>query len=132
MKWQEFEEFVREVFNKHGYETKFRVVFKDSEGRGEIDVVAERFGLILAIDAKKYTEGWHRTSALKTQARKHVDRCKRFSELKGSEVIPIIVSFIDDSIFYHSGCIVVPFEKLNDFLLNIHAYLIDFNESEDR
>jgi len=127
MKWQEFEEFVREVFNEHGYETDFRVVFKDKEGKTEIDVVAEKFGRVVAIDAKKYSESWHRTSALKCQARKHAERCERFSKLRGKEVIPVMVSFIDDSIFYHSGCIVVPIDKLNDFLLNIDAYLAEFD-----
>ena len=126
MRWQDFEEFVRDIFNEHGYETRFRVIFTDSEGKSEIDVVAEKFGKIIAIDAKKYSKGWYRTSALKNQARKHFDRCKRFSRLKGDEVIPVIVSFIDDSVFYHSGCIVIPIDKLNDFLLNIDAYLAEF------
>jgi Holliday junction resolvase-like predicted endonuclease len=130
MRWQEFEEKVKEIFDRHGYETKFRLIFRDSNGKGEIDVVAEKFGLVLGIDAKKYAEHWHRASTLKKQAEKHAERCTRFGKLKGKDVIPVIVSFIDDSIFYHSGCIVVPFEKLNDFLLNIHAYMLEFAESE--
>lgn len=126
MKWQEFEEFVKKVFDEHGYETDFRVVFTDSEGKSEIDIVAEKFGRIIAIDAKRYSEGWYRASAIKTQAKKHVDRCERFSRLRKADIIPVIVSFIDDSIFCHSGCIVVPVDKLNDFLLNIEAYLAEF------
>ncbi|MFO7968086.1 MAG: restriction endonuclease [Archaeoglobaceae archaeon] len=126
MKWQEFEEFVKSVFDSHDFQTSFRVVFKDDEGKSEIDVVAHKFGLVIAIDAKKYSEWWHRSSALKRQAEKHVDRCDRYSHIIEEDVIPIIVSFIDDEIFDHWGCIVVPIEKLNDFLLNIHAYLDEF------
>ncbi len=126
MKWQEFEEFVKGVFDSHDFHTKFRVVFSDAEGKSEIDVVAHKFGLVIAIDAKKYSEWWYRSSALKRQAEKHVDRCDRYSRFVGGKVIPIIVSFIDDEIFDHWGCIVVPIEKLNDFILNIHAYLDEF------
>jgi Holliday junction resolvase-like predicted endonuclease len=126
MRWQDFEEFVQEIFNKHGYETQFRVVFRDEEGKSEIDVIAEKFGKIIAIDAKKYSEGWYRVSALKSQARKHFNRCRRFSRLKRSDVIPVIVSFIDDSLFLHSGCIVIPIDRLNDFILNIDTYLAEF------
>lgn len=126
MKWQEFEEIVKQVFDENGYETSFRVVFKDTEGKSEIDVVAEKYGRIIAIDAKNYSKGWHRASAIKNQAVKHLDRCIRYSRLKGRGVMPVIVSFIDDSIFFHSGCLIVPFEKLNDFILNIHRYSSEF------
>lgn len=129
MSWQEFEKFVKEIFDSHDFQTSFRVVFKDEEGKSEIDVVARKFGLVIAIDAKKYSEWWHRSSALKRQAEKHLERCDRYSQIIEEEVIPIIVSFIDDQIFEHWGCIVVPIEKLNDFLLNIHAYLDGFRRS---
>ncbi|MFP3908649.1 MAG: restriction endonuclease [Archaeoglobaceae archaeon] len=129
MSWQEFEELVKGVFDSHDFHTKFRVVFKDERGKSEIDVVAQKFGLVIAIDAKKYSEWWHRSSALKRQAEKHLERCERYSQFTGEEVIPIIVSFIDDQIFDHWGCIVVPMEKLNDFLLNFYAYLDDLGYS---
>jgi len=124
--WQEFEEKVKSILEGHGYETKFRVIFKDETGRAEIDVVAEHFGLILAIDAKRYTKRWYRVSALKKQSEKHVERCKRYEKLTGKKVIPIVVSLIDDQIVFHGGCIVIPFDSLNDFLLNLHYYLAEF------
>ncbi len=124
--WQEFEEVVKDVLESHGFDTMFRVVFKDEEGRGEIDVVAERFGVTLAIDAKRYTERWYRKSAIKREAEKHAKRCKRYSKLEGKTVVPVIVSFVDDDVVEHEGCIVVPFRAINDFLLNLEAYLVDF------
>jgi len=124
--WQEFEEVVRDILESHGFETRFRVVFRDEKGRGEIDVVAERFGVILAIDAKRYTERWYRKSAIRREAEKHVERCRRYSRLEGREVVPVIVSFVDDEVVEHGGCIVVPFRAINDFLLNLEAYLVDF------
>jgi|Deesub1362A_J573_1020465.scaffolds.fasta_scaffold00065_70 hypothetical protein len=124
--WQEFEEKVKAILESNNFKTDFRVVFKDEEGRAEIDVVAEKFGLILAVDAKRYNRGWQRRSALKREAQKHMDRCSRFSKIVKSMVIPVIVSLIDDELYMYEGCIIVPFRSFNDFLLNLHYYLEEF------
>ena len=129
--WQEFEEAIREILEIHGFSTKFRYVFKDERGKAEIDVLAERYSLVLAIDAKRYTEGWYRLSAIKKEAEKHAGRCRRLERLAGGKVIPVIVPLIDDVIYLHEGSIIVPFSKLNDFLLNIHAYLHEFGFDAD-
>ncbi|WP_232215805.1 restriction endonuclease [Archaeoglobus veneficus] len=121
--WQEFEEATKEILEAHEFKTAFRVVFKDEKGRAEIDVVAERYGFILAIDAKRYTHTWYRASALRKEAKKHAERCKRYEKIVGKKVVPVIVSLIDDSIVEHEGCIVVPFHAFNDFLLNLEAYI---------
>lgn len=126
LSWQEFEEITKNVLESHGFETKFRFVFKDESGKAEIDVFALRHDIILAIDAKRYTAKWHRKYALKKQAEKHAERCERYSKLINKKVVPVIVSLIDDNIVFHEGCIVVPFESLNDFLTNLHAYLAEF------
>ncbi len=126
LSWQEFEKITKTILESHGFETKFRFVFKDKKSKSEIDVLAVRHDIMLAIDAKRYTAKWHRKSELKKQAEKHVERCDRYSKLVNKKVIPVIVSLIDDSIVFHEGCIVVPFESLNDFLINLHAYLAEF------
>ena len=124
--WQEFEEVIKNILEKHGFKTSLRVFFSDSQGRSEIDVIAERFGVLIAIDAKLYSAEWYRASALRKEARKHAKRCKRFARVIGKGVFPVIVSLIDDKIIEHSGCVVVPFYSLNDFLLNISVYLEEF------
>jgi Holliday junction resolvase-like predicted endonuclease len=121
--WQDFEVRVREVLESNDFQTRFRVVFQDDRGRAEIDVVAERHGLVLCVDAKRYNRNWSRRSALKRESEKHRERCERFSKVAKARVIPVIVSLIDDELFLHEGCIVVPFKSFNDFLLNIHYYL---------
>jgi len=88
--WQEFEEFVKEVFESHEFETQFRVVFRDENGKSEIDVVASRGNVCLAVDAKRYTESWYRLSAVKREAEKHTSRCKRFSAVTGKKVVPVV------------------------------------------
>ena len=129
--WQEFEEAIREVLEIHGFSTKFRYVFKDEKGRAEVDVLAERYGLTLAIDAKRYTERWYRLSAVKKEAEKHADRCRRLERIQNKKVIPVVVPLIDDSIYFHGESIIIPFSKLNDFLIHIHAYLYEFGFDAD-
>lgn len=124
--WQEFEEAIREILEHHGFATRFRYVFRDEQGRAEVDVLAERYGIMLAIDAKRYTHGWYRLSAIKREAEKHAKRCERLEKVTSRKVIPVVVPLIDDSIYFHKGVVIVPFVKLNDFLLNIHAYLHEF------
>ncbi len=126
MRWQDFEEEVRRICEIHGFSTKLRYVFTDEHGRAEIDVVAERFGTVLCFDAKLYSASRYRVSQLKKEAEKHRERVNRFSALKGKKAVPVIVSFIDDSLRFHSGCIVVPFHSLNEFLTNLHYYLAEF------
>jgi len=126
MRWQEFEEEVRKICEAHDFTTKFRYVFKDEEGKSEIDVVAERYGIVLCFDAKLYSASRYRVSQLKKEAEKHRERVERFSTVTGKKAVPVIVSFIDDLIRFHAGCIVVPYSSLNEFLGNLHYYLSEF------
>lgn len=114
---------VRRICEEHDFDVSFHYVFRDGDGRAEIDVVAERFDLILCIDAKKYGEKRYRTSQLRREAEKHVERCRRFERLVGRKCVPVIVSFIDDNVYSHAGCLIVPFHAFNEFLANIHHYL---------
>lgn len=126
MRWQEFEEIVKRICEEHGFSTRFRFVFADEEGRAEIDVVAERYGLTLCLDAKLYSTSRYRAYQLKKEAEKHKKRCDRFEKVTGRKAVPVVVSFIDDSIYFHEGCIIVPFDSLNHFLTEVHYYLSVF------
>lgn len=120
--WQEFEEFTKDVLDKHGFETEFRKVFS-TERKYEIDIVAYSRGLILCLDCKLYGKHRYRASSLKQQARLHKERVQEFRKKTGQKCIPIIVSFLDDNLLLEEGCLFVPVEKLNDFLNNIVFYL---------
>ncbi len=126
MRWQDFEVEVKKICEEHGFRTYFHQFFKDEIGKAEIDVVAERGNIILCIDAKLYSGHRYRVSQLKKEAEKHSFRCERFSKLSGKSAVPVIISFIDDAIYFHKGCIIVPFESLNHFLTEIYYYLAEF------
>ncbi|MEM0215794.1 MAG: hypothetical protein QW384_07410 [Archaeoglobaceae archaeon] len=126
MRWQDLEAEVKKICEEHGFKTSFHHFFKDELGRAEIDVVAERGNILLCLDAKLYSGHRYRVSQLKKEAEKHAERCKRFSKLAGKRAVPVIISFIDDNIYFHEGCIIVPFGSLNYFLAEIYYYLAEF------
>ncbi|MEM0302846.1 MAG: hypothetical protein QXU17_01145 [Archaeoglobaceae archaeon] len=126
MRWQDLEAEVKKICEEHGFKTSFHHFFKDELGRAEIDVVAERGNILLCLDAKLYSGHRYRVSQLKKEAEKHAERCKRFSKLAGKKAVPVIISFIDDNIYFHEGCIIVPFGSLNYFLAEIYYYLAEF------
>ncbi|MEM0350449.1 MAG: hypothetical protein QXR27_01895 [Archaeoglobaceae archaeon] len=126
IKWQDFEIEVRKICEEHGFRTSFREIFRDEIGKAEIDVIAERGKILLCIDAKMYSKHRYRVSQLKREAKKHVERCRRFSKIKGKKAIPVIITFIDDFVYYYEGCIIVPFNSFNHFLTEIYYYLSEF------
>ncbi len=126
MDWRKFEETIREICEAHGFKVSFRRVFRDERGRSEVDVLAERYDIVLAIDAKFYSAKRYRLSQLKREAEKHVERSRRLSKLLGKDCIPVLVSFIDDGVYSHAGCLIVPFRSFNEFLTEVHYYLSVF------
>lgn len=121
--WQEFEEYIRDLLEHHDFEVRFRKVFKTPERGYQIDAVACRPGLCLCIDGKKYGRGRPRSSSLKEQAKLHYERTCAYEEAEGVRCIPLIVSWLDDSLMVENGCIFVSIDRLNDFLLNLEAIL---------
>lgn len=110
----------------HGFEVERNFVFKDDHGKCEIDLVAKRFDLVICIDTKFYSAKRYRVSQLKKEAEKHFKRCKRFEKIIKKKCIPVLVPFIDDKIYFHGGCLIVPFNSFNEFLFNVHYYLMSF------
>jgi len=120
--WQEFEEEVEKILQQHHFETFLRKVFKTKQ-KYEMDVVAFRYGLCLGIDCKLYGPHRYRLSQIKKEAEKHVERCLEFQKLVSQKVIPILVTHIEEEIRLHSGCIIVPYSRFDDFLNHLEYYL---------
>ena len=121
--WQEFEAQIRDVLESAGFSTDFRRVFKAAGRRYEIDVVARRFGITMLVDAKRYGKAWLRSSAIRTQARKHSLRASEFNRTFSVKSVPVIVSWIDDALLCESGCFIVPFDKFGDFVVHLEYYV---------
>ncbi len=126
--WQEFEEQIRDVLECAGFSTEFRKVFMLDGRRHEIDVVARRFDITLLIDAKRYGKARLRSSSLKAEARKHLIRCEEFDRAFSSTSVPVIVSWLDDALVIDGECFIVPFDKLEDFVVHVEYYLASTEE----
>ncbi len=121
--WQEFEEYIRDLLEHHDFTVHFRKVFRTPRRGYQVDAVASRPDLCLCIDGKKYGRGRPRESSLKEQAKLHYERCVEHEQKFGIRSIPVIVSWLDDALLFENGCIFVSIDRLNDFLLNLDAYL---------
>jgi hypothetical protein len=130
--WQEFEEQIRDVLECAGFSTDFRKVFVAAGKRHEIDVVAHRFDTTLLIDAKRYGRARLRSSSIRAQARKHLARCGEFDRAFSISSVPVIVSWIDDALLSEDDCFIVPFDKLEDFVVHLERYVDSKNEFDAR
>ncbi|MGZ7133219.1 MAG: restriction endonuclease [Halobacteriota archaeon] len=130
--WQEFEEQVRDVLACAGFSTDFRKVFVTAGRRHEIDVVAHRFDTTVLIDAKRYGKARLRSSSIRAEARKHLARCSEFDRAFSVCSVPVIVSWIDDALLSEGGCFIVPFDKLEDFVVHIERYVDSLAELNAR
>jgi len=130
--WQEFEAQVRDVLDCAGFLTEFRRVFVLDGRRHEIDVVARRFDVTLLIDAKRYGKARPRRSSLKAQARMHLTRCEEFDRAFSSKSVPVIVSWLDDALLIDGDCFIVPFSKLEDFVVHLEYYVDSMGEMKTR
>ncbi len=126
--WQEFEEQIRDVLECAGFSTEFRKVFTLDGRRHEIDVVARRFDTTLLVDAKRYGKARLRSSSLKAEARKHLIRCGEFDRAFSSTSVPVIVSWLDDALLIDGTCFIVPFDKLEDFIVHVERYCASTEE----
>ncbi|MGA3359767.1 MAG: restriction endonuclease [Halobacteriota archaeon] len=126
--WQEFEEQIRDVLECAGFSTDFRKVFVAAGRRHEIDVVAHRFDTTILIDAKRYGKARLRSSSIRAQARKHLARCGEFERAFSVSSVPVIVSWIDDALLSEGGCFIVPFDKLEDFVVHLERYVDSIGE----
>jgi hypothetical protein len=130
--WQEFEEQIRDVLECAGFSTDFRKVFVAAGRRYEIDVVAHRFDTTVLIDAKRYGKARLRSSSIRAQARKHLARCGEFDRAFSVSSVPVIVSWIDDALLSEAGCFIVPYDKLEDFVVHLERYIDSIDELDAR
>jgi hypothetical protein len=46
--------------------------------------------------------------------------------------VPVIVSWIDDALLSEGGCFIVPFDKLEDFVVHLECYVDSIAELNAR
>ena len=134
--WREFESFCLLVFDYNEYHTYQNFYFTQNKKRYEIDVVAIQQPFIFAVDAKKWKTG--HSGALKTMVNNQNQRVKDFAtslhnrkireklalmNWKHAKIIPMIITSKMYEIKIFQKIPILPFFKLNQFLIEYHRYL---------
>jgi Holliday junction resolvase-like predicted endonuclease len=141
LRWQEFENMAGIALERNGYVVIKNVRFKHAGRRWEIDVVGCRKPLVLCVDCKHWQHGVN-PSALKRIVDAQVERvqalvdilpsasskveCVKWSKAK---FVPVILSLIPSSSKFHEGVPVVPVLQLQDFLIQLPAYVASLQHS---
>ncbi len=137
LSWQEFELLTTMVGDEFGYVAKTGLNFSTEERKYQIDVILKNSPYIILIDCKHFG-GTGKQSILRTAATEQIIRAEalvaNFNELKGKInvrkwkrviVLPMIVTWLDDSVYFHENVPVVPFTKLHSFFTDFYLYIDD-------
>ena len=140
--WQEFELLTTIVGDEFGYLAQTGLNFSTDERKYQIDVILKSKPYVLFIDCKHYG-GTGKKTVLKKAAEEQITRVEAVKEnldslqdkisVKGwrkTIFIPMIVTWLDDEIFFHDYVPIVPFTKLSSFLRNFYLYIEDMYKIE--
>lgn len=128
--WQEFEAFSEECLLRAGFQTQKGVVLKDNSRKWQIDVIARKGPIILALDCKHWeSPGYH--SKIK-KAAEHQNQAVRayMKQLiagaefarEGAVALPIILTLFEPRSRLVDGAVAVSVEQFADFLEGLSPY----------
>ena len=114
MKWQYFEKLVGWIFEQNDFSVEVSRVFVYPEGKRQYDVIAKRFGKTFLIECKK----WKRSnvSAVRKAVEDHIEKAGLYAINQKEEVIPMVVTLLQENIKEHECVPIVPVDKLNTFI----------------
>ena len=135
LRWQEFEDIAAVALERNGYVTAKNVRFKHGGRRWEIDVVGCRKPLVLCVDCKRWQRGLT-PSALGKIVEAQVTRTRALTDTlpnpslkfecvkwSGAKFVPVILSLVPCSFKFYDEVPVVPVLQLQDFLVQLPAYV---------
>jgi len=138
LRWQEFEDIAAIALERNGYVTTKNVRFKHGGRRWEIDVVGCRNPLVLCVDCKCWQHGV-KPSALRKIVEAQVERARAIADTLPSpalkvecvkwnkaKFVPVILSLIPSSFKFYNNVPVVPVLQLQDFIIQLPAYVESF------
>ena len=128
--WQEFEKFSQDCFRDAGFDTRKGLIVRDSSRRWQIDLVARKNSIILAVDCKHWgppnhpsklrKPAEHQRSAIRILVHKmQVDGVPNCAELTA---LPMLLTLYEPPVRTLDEVALVPIAKLPDFLNNINLY----------
>ena len=130
LSWQEFEAFAEECLQTVGFDTQKGIIVKDDSRRWQIDVIAKKGRMILAVDCKHWeSPGYdsklrnaaeHQSLALHALLQEMTAR--REVEREGVLALPIILILFEPRSREIDGAVVVSVEQFADFLEGVSPF----------
>ena len=128
--WQEFESFSEECLQATGFHTQKGVIVKDEVRRWQIDVIAKKGRMVLALDCKHWeSPGYesrlsraaeHQRLALHALLSKLT--AKGESENEAPLALPMILTLYEPRARMVNGAVAVSVEQFADFLQGLSPY----------
>jgi len=131
--WAEFENISTLAFVENGFDTKQHLRFKYSGKRWEVDIIAWRGKIAVAVDCKHWKRNW-RMSYIRKIVETHLERTRSLAEalpLKGLKydlnriefVVPTIISLVPGPLKFYLDVPIVPVLQLGDFISSLTEHL---------
>jgi len=114
--WQNFEVLVGFIFEANGFQVNVNKVRTFNKKRRQYDVIAKNSDRTYLIECKKWSGNRYRLSALKKAIQQHKERTEFYRNLTEENLIPVIVTFIEEDIKFHEGMPIIPIFRLNSFI----------------
>ena len=114
--WQNFEKLAAFIFEKNNFQVETGKVKTSNKKRRQYDVIARKADKTFLVECKKWAGNRYRLSAIKSAVRRHIERFEFYSSLTNENVIPVIVTLIEEEILLYEGVPVVPILKLDSFI----------------
>ena len=127
--WQNFEILVGFIFEANDFQVNVNKVRTFNKKRRQYDVIAKKCDRTYLIECKKWSGNRYRLSALKKAIEQHKERTKFYMNLTEENLIPIIVTFIEEDIKFYEGMPIIPIFRLNAFINEFDRDAITISDS---
>ena len=117
--WQNFEVLVGFIFGANDFQVNVNKVRTFNKKRRQYDVIAKKNNRTYLVECKKWSGNRYRLSALKKAIQHHKERTEFYRNLTEEDLIPIIVTFIEEDIKFYEGMPIIPILRLNSFINEI-------------
>src|SRR5437773_8376524 len=130
LSWQEFEDFTEECLQAVGFDTQKGIIVKDDSRRWQIDVIAKKGPMILAVDCKHWESPAY-LSKLRNAAEHQKLAVQALLEhmaargqvgIEGILALPTILTLFEPRSRVVDGVVVVSIEQFADFLEGVSPF----------
>jgi Restriction endonuclease len=121
--WQNFERLTAFIFEKNDFEVKVNIVKTWNKKRRQYDVIARKSNQTFLVECKKWAGNRYRLSALKKAIGQHKERTTFYESITNEDVIPLLVTLIEEEIRVFEGVPLVPVGKLNSFISELDSHV---------